>query len=63
MRNSTIRFLSIITILVWMVGCATTKPQEVKWCQGQRCESLGEERQQKEALLVKMDKVHPAKSQ
>lgn len=44
----------LATLLVWVSGCATVRPQMVRWCQGQRCETLGEDKATKEALLVRM---------
>jgi hypothetical protein len=44
----------LATLLVWISGCATVKPQVVKLCQDARCENLSEDKAAKEALLVKM---------
>ncbi len=46
--------LVLATLLVWVSGCATVKPQVVKLCQDARCENLSEGKEAKEALLVKM---------
>lgn len=50
----TILSLCLAFLLAGLTGCATVKPQVVRLCQDQRCETLGEERTAKEALLVKM---------
>jgi len=44
----------LAAMLVWVSGCATVRPQTVRWCHDQRCETLGEETAAKEALLVRM---------
>ncbi|MFB3925000.1 MAG: caspase family protein [Syntrophales bacterium] len=46
--------LCLAFLLAGLTGCATVKPQVVRWCQDQRCDTLGEDRATKEALLVKM---------
>jgi len=44
----------LATLLVWVSGCATMKPQTVKLCRGQNCEILGEGGAAKETLLVRI---------
>lgn len=44
----------LITLLALVSGCATMKPQAVKMCRGQNCETLGEDRTAKETLLAGM---------
>ncbi len=44
----------LVTMLLWVSGCATMNPQTVKLCRGQNCETLGEDRSVKETLLVRM---------
>jgi len=46
--------VAFVLLTVLISGCATLKPQNVQLCRGDRCETLGEERAAKEALLVKM---------
>jgi hypothetical protein len=44
----------LATLLALVSGCATMKPQTVKLCRGQNCETLGEDRTTKETLLVRI---------
>lgn len=46
--------LVLAAALVWVSGCATVKPQMVRWCRDQHCQTLGEEKAAKEALLIRM---------
>jgi len=54
MNKTIFSICCIVFVLAGLTGCATVKPQAVRLCQDQRCETLGEERAAKEALLAKM---------
>ncbi|PKN18637.1 MAG: hypothetical protein CVU71_14255 [Deltaproteobacteria bacterium HGW-Deltaproteobacteria-6] len=46
--------VALVLLIALISGCATIKPQVVQLCRGERCETLGEDRAAREALLVKM---------